>query len=125
MIARAEEGDTGQEPISIQRLQTRRDNTRFADHKAFWGSIRTDEAGWLWLSHSTDNTVDYDAPRILKYRILDQRGEYIGDTSLPSGHSWATSHDRVIIEEQNPDTGERLWAVYLIQSAVEDFDYPY
>jgi len=121
---RMKTGDTGRDHFSVQQLVDIRDNAKFAEQKAYWRSIKVDEMGWFWLSYATQDIVDYEKPRESRFRILNANGEYIGDTTMPTAQRWRMSHDRLIVESENPDTGDRYWTVYQITSAIEGLDYP-
>ncbi len=116
--------EDGENHASIQRYRDRRDVAKFVDQKALWRTFQVDEQGWFWLLLPTYQTVNYEKPRILQFRVLNSGGEYIGDTTIPSSQTWGMSHDRLITEVQDPETGERSWDVFLITSAIEGFEYP-
>jgi hypothetical protein len=115
---------SAQYEMSVARTRTFRNNERFADAKSFWGWIQIDEAGWLWLTHPTHQRVDYYAAISSRYRVLNDTGEYIGDSTMPAGRMVAIYHDRVIVEESEPETEERIWAVYRTIPIVEGLKFP-
>lgn len=124
VIARREAEAPGQEGLSTSRTKTFQKNSRFAGVKPFWMAIRVDEAGWFWLLLPRHEVVDYEGVFTRSYRVLNSEGEYVGDTILPPGLMTSVFHDRVIKEEEHPETGERVWAVYKIIPAVNGLKFP-
>lgn len=124
VIARIEEEGPGKEGRSNTRTRTFQENSPFADVKPFWTWMKMDEAGWLWLMRPRHEVVDYEGVIVRSFRVLNSEGEYLGDTTPPQGYMISIFHDRVIKEEEDPEIGERVWAVYKIIPAVEGLKYP-
>ena len=123
MITRYEE-ELGQEDLGLDQSRQFRQNAKFAEVKPHWGWFGVDEEGWIWLQKSAHDVVDYEAPITSRYLVMDNQGEMIGETTFPAGFTTAFSHDRIIVEHRDQETGERTWVVYLIHSAVDGFIYP-
>lgn len=118
-----------------QAMEFRARNMPIAKEKAFWGWIETDNEGYFGLDMTLIPWLRSE--KIHTYRILSPEGEYLGDTSrmfqpayprkassvmLPLGS--VVSHGRLLILEEDPDTGEMLPTVYRIIPAVEGLVYP-
>ena len=124
VIARLEEEGPDKEGRSSARTKTFQENSPFADTKPVWTGMKVDEAGWLWLMQPRHEVVDYEGEIVRSFRVLNSEGEYLGDTTPPLSLMISIFHDRVIREEELSETGERVWAVYKIISAVEGLKYP-
>ncbi|MFC1529115.1 6-bladed beta-propeller [Gemmatimonadota bacterium] len=123
MIGRYEE-ELGPDSRLIEQFRQFRQNARFAEVKPHWGWFGVDEEGWIWLHKRTQEVVDYEGPLTPRHMIMDNRGEVIGETTFPAGYTAVFSHDRIIVEHRDEETGDRVWVVYLIRSAIDGFVYP-
>ena len=113
---------------TMARLEAGIADPQFPPHKAYWGRMDLDDAGWLWLM-----TVDSPAaaapaanagrggPRL---RVVNANGEYLGDTTWPpvvDGHV-QSGHLLGIVED--PETDERIPVIYRLRPALPGLVYP-
>lgn len=124
MIERDIEEAGGQEPPNVSITREFRNNVRFAEWKSLWRWVNIDEKGWFWLLLPTHDPVDYDVERILSYRLLNPEGEYLGNTTPPTGKMIGIFHDRIIVEKEEENTGERVWKVFRIEPVKASLKYP-
>ena len=95
---------------------------QFAEQKAFWGVANIDDDGYFWLDLSLPPAIMTGDTH--NFRVLSPEGEYLGITSRPYGTGAVVSHGRLLILEEDPESGEVLPTVYRILPAVEGLEYP-
>jgi hypothetical protein len=119
-------------PDLVAMIENRKSNIEFADPKAFWGIPIADGRGWVWLRESVPTFEVYrtGSPPILSpqsFRVLDQYGEYVGDTNWPSevrGFASRVARGHLLAMVPDPDTGETIPTAYRIATAVPGLNYP-
>jgi hypothetical protein len=95
----------------------------FAEQKAPWGGVEIDDDGYFWLQVPVP-FVGRDMQATLAYRVLSPRGEYLGITQRPAGAFHGISHGRLLILEEDPESGAMVPTVYAIRPAVRGLRYP-
>jgi hypothetical protein len=105
-----------------QMMETQAERMQFAEKKAFWGMAEIDDNGYFWLDLSLAPAIGTGTTH--DFRVLSPDGEYLGITSRPHGTGAVVSHGRLLILEENPESGEILPAVYRIVPAVDGLKYP-
>ncbi len=103
-------------------MEAQAQNMPFAEHKAFWSLVEIDNEGYFWLD--TGLLPALMVSDIHTYRILSPDGEYLGDTTRPFMLGSSISRGRLLILEEDPDTGEFIPTIYRIHSAIDGFIYP-
>ncbi len=105
-----------------EMMESRAENMPFAEHKAFWSWVEIDSEGYFWLDTSLVPALMVN--EIHTYRILSPEGEYLGDTTRPYKPGSSISQGRLLILEEDSESGEISPTVYRIHSAIDGFVYP-
>lgn len=105
-----------------QMVEAQVKQMQFAEKKAFWGFANIDDDGYFWLDLSLPPAIMSGDTH--NYRVLSPDGEYLGITSRPYGTGAIVSHGRLLILEEDPESGEVSPTIYLIRPAVEGLKYP-
>ena len=123
--------DAGGDDLAEQ-LRSRKRQVEFADPKAFWMMPFVQPDGWLWLRYPAPDigirvsgSPPVEQPQA--FRIVDERGEYLGDTAWPReairfGAIIANGHLMSMIPDR--ETGEIVPTAYRIVPAVPGLIYP-
>ncbi len=99
----------------------------YSQMKAFWSDVEVDDHGFFWLPQSLTSMVILGAN--YSFRLLSPEGEYLGMTTRPIGSSSISSNaivsqGRLLVLEEDPESGEILPVIYRITPAVRGLRYP-
>ncbi len=87
--------------------------------RAFWNGVQIDEYGYLWL----EDPSSHFHPTESMFRVVDPRGEYLGDCVLPKRNG-RVSRGYYLLIDIDYQTGEQNLIVYRLNPAVEGLTYP-
>ncbi len=103
-------------------MEAQAERMPFAEYKAFWSLVEIDSEGYFWLD--TGLLPALMVSDIHTYRILSPDGEYLGDTTRAYMQGSSISQGRLLILEEDPDTGEFIPTIYRIRPVVDGLKYP-
>ncbi len=91
--------------------------------KSCWASVTSDEYGFHWIAYYADYTHPDPFEVLLRYRLLNPEGEYLGDVEYPERGA-RLSRGHLLAYREDDETGEIAYIVYRMIPAVEGFKYP-
>ncbi len=99
----------------------------YAEQKAYWSEVEVDDMGYFWLHLNLTPLATLGATH--RYRFLSPDGEYLGLTTRPAGSrsissNGSISKGRLLVLEEDKESGEILPVIYKIIPAVRGFKYP-
>ena len=100
------------------------DNLRFMEYKPPWYAFMVDDVGFFWLIDIDTLDLQDVAEHGFDMMVLDKSGEYLGRTRFPPALFLRFSNGRLLINNQDPETGEYSLTVYQIIPAVSGLIYP-
>ena len=103
-------------------MESQAEHMPFAEHKAFWSIVEIDSEGYFWLD--TGLLPALMVNDIHTYRILSPEGEYLGDTTRPYMPGSSISQGRLLILEEDSESGEIFPTIYRISPVVDGLIYP-
>ncbi len=116
-----EETDNPSRNALYEALLTRLED--LPEEKAFWKDVYIDDSGFVWLQ-IPDPMEFLSEDRTPRFRIVSPEGEYLGNTTAPTGSSWSPSHGHLLVQYNDPETDLRRLAVYSIRPMAEGLIYP-
>jgi hypothetical protein len=109
---------------SVEQFRAWKDALILPEYWPRWGGAGLDEAGYIWLSVEEHEADREAAGGGTLYRVLDPRGEYLGEVRLPSLHYSRFCHGRLLGQRSDPETGAAHLVVFRIVPAVAGLTYP-
>ena len=88
--------------------------------------MSVDEEGYIWATYPGQTYwMDQEVLRTNKYRIINPRGEYLGDTQFPDNIFLGfISHGHLIGFKYDAESESNDFVVFRIRSRVPEFSYP-
>lgn len=119
-----ERGRPEPDRYSIERFEAMFRGAEFPEYRAFWREVEVDDAGWLWLSlvEAPEATPQFETGS--RWRVLDERGEYLGVTTWPRLMNAQVSMGHLTGVREDVDTGEHIPVIFRIRPTAEGLRYP-
>jgi len=117
----------GQQQLSMKAV---RDNLAFGEFVPYWVNIMTDDVGYYWLE-IYETYQQKQAAGGTAFRVLSNRGEYLGDTRWPAQIPPSSFIEYPVITRgclvamvTDPETEEQILTVFRIVPQAEGLRYP-
>jgi hypothetical protein len=111
-------------PASVEQFRAWKDALILPEYWPRWGGAGLDDNGYIWLSVEEHEADREAAGGGTLYKIIDPRGEYLGDVRVPPLGFGRFSRGRWLGQRSDPETGAEQLLVFRIVPAVAGLTYP-
>jgi hypothetical protein len=109
---------------TAEQLRATKEALIFPEFWPWWEGAGLDDAGRIWLGTAEHGADRETAGGGTFYKVLDPRGEYLGDARVPPLRYTRFSRGRLLGQRTDPETGAEHLVVFRIVPAVAGLKYP-
>ncbi|MFC1529521.1 6-bladed beta-propeller [Gemmatimonadota bacterium] len=116
--------DPEQDPGRVATFIEYRKGMQFGETKALWDRLIYSDEGYLFLRPRVSEQGVAIADEYAGFIVLSPEGEYLGRTKPPEGNNASIGGGKLVINNEDAETGEFTITVYEIRSSIAGLDYP-